>query len=127
MDLIPPTERPKTPARTLGAALAERLLPDSSPHEDTGRYDRLVDAANRLPRPVLAFGAVALLGFAMLDPAAFMKRMEALQAAPTELWWLLGAVIAGHFGAREAHHLRHRADRAAPPPPPPGTGWDSTE
>ena len=39
----------------------------------------------------------------MLAPGCFVQRMKALEAAPTELWWLLGAVIAGHFGAREAH------------------------
>lgn len=84
----------------------------ADPNARIGRYDRLVDALNRLPRPALAYGAVALLGFAMLDPAGFVQRMKALESAPTELWWLLGAVIAGHFGAREAHHLRHRPDAA---------------
>jgi hypothetical protein len=33
---------------------------------------------------------------------------------PEPLWWLLGAVVAFYFGAREAHHLRD----TAPPAPP---------
>lgn len=112
MDLIARAlKRAPAALDALDAALAGAGDPVAPP----GRYDRLVDALNRLPRPALAYGAVALLGFAMFDPAGFSQRMEALQSAPTELWWLLGAVIAGHFGAREAHHLRHRPARAAAP------------
>lgn len=96
------------------SALVERRSPDGAAPPAGGRYDRLIDAANRLPRPALAFGAVAVFLFAMLDPAGFAQRMAALEAAPEELWWLLGAVIATHFGAREAFHQRHRS-------PPPGT------
>lgn len=110
---------------TLDALAALISAADTAPRPP-GRYDRLIDALNRLPRPALAYGAVALLGFAMFDPAGFVQRMQALQSAPTELWWLLGAVIAGHFGAREAHHMRHRPGRltAAPddsPEPPAST------
>ncbi|NBE08498.1 3TM-type holin [Paragemmobacter ruber] len=116
MDLISRTLK-GAPA-TLDALAA--LFPDADTHADTaprppGRYDRLVDALNRLPRPALAYGALALMAFAMFDPAGFVQRMQALQSAPTELWWLLGAVIAGHFGAREAHHMRHRPARQAAP------------
>ena len=80
---------------------------------------------NRLPRPALAFGAIAIFLFAMIDPVAFAQRMVALKAAPDELWWILGAVIATHFGAREAYHMRHRkgdpvtpAPDVSPPEPP---------
>lgn len=79
-----------------------------------GRYDRLIDAANRLPRPLLAYGTVALFALALLAPATFERAMASLDRMPEELWWLLGAVLIGHFGAREAHHLRHRP--AAEPP-----------
>lgn len=79
-----------------------------------GRYDRLIDAANRLPRPVLVFGAVALFALALFDPSTFDRAMASLDRMPEELWWLIGAVLAGHFGAREAHHLRARSQ--TPPP-----------
>lgn len=100
-------------------ALSALLAGAETAPRPPGRYDRLVDALNRLPRPALAYGALALLGFAMVDPAGFVQRMQALQSAPTELWWLIGAVIAGHFGAREAHHMRHRPARL--PDVPEGT------
>ena len=73
-----------------------------------GRYDRLIDAANRLPRPVLVYGTVALMFLALIRPDLFDRGMASLDRMPDELWWLVGAILAGHFGAREAHHLRHR-------------------
>ncbi len=111
MDLIGKTD---APAGTLLKRLADSLSPQVMNDVQAGRYDRLIDAANRLPRPVLAFGAISMLLFAMLDPAGFARRMAALQAAPVELWWLVGGIIAGHFGAREAHHLRHRTPPKGP-------------
>lgn len=77
-----------------------------------GRYDRLIDAANRLPRPVLVYGTVALMFLALIRPDLFDRGMASLDRMPDELWWLVGAILAGHFGAREAHHLRHRTPPA---------------
>ena len=64
----------------------------------------------------LTLALLAALGFALalLAPATFERAMASLDRMPDELWWLLGAVLVGHFGAREAHHLRHRP--AAEPP-----------
>lgn len=69
-------------------------------------FDRLVNGLNRLPRPFLALGTVGLFVFAMIDPAAFSQRMRGLNAVPEPLWWLLGAVVAFYFGARETHYFR---------------------
>ena len=69
-------------------------------------YDRAIDAMNRLPRPAAALGALALMGFALVDPAGFEARMQALAAMPEELWWLLGGVLTLTFGAREAFYIR---------------------
>lgn len=85
----------------------------------TGRnaaFDRLVDALNRLPRPLLMLLAVALFAYAALDPAGFSARMEALSRVPEPLWWLQGAIVTFYFGAREAHYRR----TARPPGPPQG-------
>ncbi|TVP72439.1 MAG: methionine synthase I [Rhodobacteraceae bacterium] len=71
-----------------------------------GWFDSFVNGLNRLPRPLLALGTLALFGYAMSDPAGFAIRMQALGHVPEPLWWLLGAVVAFYFGAREAHHLR---------------------
>jgi hypothetical protein len=109
----------------LQAALSDILQPAGPAPVGKGRYDLLIDAANRLPRPALAFGVIAMFLFAMIDPTAFSQRMVALKAAPDELWWILGAVIATHFGAREAYHMRHPKGvpvtpmpETSPPEPP---------
>lgn len=65
-----------------------------------GRFDRLVDAVNRLPRPAMATGVLALFGAAMVDPVWFAARMQGLAVVPEPLWWLLGAVVSFYFGAR---------------------------
>ena len=89
------------------------------------RAGRLIDAANRLPRPVLVYGTVALMFLALVRPDLFDRGMASLDRMPDELWWLVGAILAGHFGAREAHHMRHCAPPAPPPAAPEKPGSDS--
>jgi hypothetical protein len=69
-------------------------------HPRRGWFDRLVDALNRLPRPALAFGTLALFGAAMIDPIWFAERMAGLALVPEPLWWLMGAIVSFYFGAR---------------------------
>ncbi len=76
-----------------------------------GGFDAAVDGLNRLPRPALALGTLALFAFAMADPAAFGVRMQGLALVPEPMWWLLGAIVSFYFGARELHH--RRSGRAA--------------
>lgn len=87
-------------------------------------FDRFVNGLNRMPRPILAFGTVGLFVFAMIDPQAFAARMVGLNAVPEPLWWLLGAVVAFYFGARETHYFRMNrsvpAATAAPATPTDG-------
>lgn len=75
-------------------------------HARMGRFDCFVNGLNRLPRPLLALGTLALFVYAMAEPEGFARRMRGLAEVPEPLWWLLGAVVAFYFGAREAHHLR---------------------
>lgn len=74
--------------------------------ERKGWFNSLVDGLNRLPRPMMAFGTIALIVYAMQDPIGFTIRMKGLDAVPQELWWLLGAVVSFYFGARELHSAR---------------------
>lgn len=88
-------------------------------------FDRAVNGLNRLPRPMLAFGTLALFSYAMVDPDSFSQRMIGLNHVPEPLWWLLGAVVGFYFGAREAHYFRSRpvavqeAGAILPPPSDP--------
>lgn len=65
-----------------------------------GGFDRIMDAINRLPRPLLAFGTLGLFVSAMVNPIWFASRMQGLALVPEPLWWLLGAIVSFYFGAR---------------------------
>lgn len=85
-----------------------------------GHFDAFVNGLNRLPRPMLALGTLSLFIYAMADPVGFSVRMRGLAEVPEPLWWLLGAVVAFYFGARETHHLRaHRPSSPQPEAPRP--------
>lgn len=68
--------------------------------ERKGWFDRLMDGVNRLPRPALALGTLALFISAMTDPIWFAQRMQGLALVPEPLWWLLGVIVSFYFGAR---------------------------
>lgn len=87
-------------------------------HARAGRFDALVNGLNRLPRPFLALGTMGLFVYAMADPVGFAERMGGLASVPEPLWWLLGAVVAFYFGARETHYLREHRPVAPPPARP---------
>lgn len=88
-------------------------------HARPGWFDTFVNGLNRLPRPMLAIGTLALFVYAMADPPGFTLRMQGLAEVPEPLWWLLGAVVAFYFGAREAHHLRCMKGTLPAPKPAP--------
>lgn len=68
--------------------------------ERKGGFDRFMDGINRLPRPALALGTLALFGVAMVDPLWFAARMQGIALVPEPLWWLLGVVVSFYFGGR---------------------------
>ncbi|WP_299353213.1 holin family protein [uncultured Shimia sp.] len=65
-----------------------------------GLFDRVMDAVNRLPRPMMALGCLGLVISAMVDPVWFAARMAGIALVPEPLWWLLGVIVSFYFGAR---------------------------
>ena len=63
----------------------------------TGIFNSFVNGLNRLPRPILALGTVALFIYATCDPVGFTTRMQGLGQVPEPLWWLLGGVVSFYF------------------------------
>jgi hypothetical protein len=106
------TKQMELSAAAQQAALAEMGAEFATAGESW--FDRAVNGLNRLPRPCLALGTVGLFAYAMVDPASFSTRMQGLNAVPEPLWWLLGAVVAFYFGARETHYFRASKMVAAP-------------
>lgn len=105
------TRRMELSAEAQMAAL--RQLGEEYQHPALSWFDRLVNGLNRLPRPFLAFGTLGLFVYAMVDPVGFAARMVGLNAVPEPLWWLLGAIVAFYFGARETWYFRNRPAAAA--------------
>ena len=65
-----------------------------------GWFNQVVDALNRLPRPMMAFGVIGLFVSAMFDPIWFAARMQGLVLVPDALWALLAIIVTFYFGAR---------------------------
>lgn len=70
-------------------------------HARRGRFDRFMDALNRVPRPALALSTLGLFAAAMVDPVWFADRMLGITLVPEPLWWLMGAIVSFYFGARQ--------------------------
>ncbi len=94
----------------LGALLAQRIA-DEGGAETLGldgrrraAFDRMMDGLNRLPRPLMALGTLALMVAAVIDPVWFSARMEALAQMPEAAWWLIGGVVSLYFGGRLQAH-----------------------
>lgn len=100
------TRKMELSAEAQMAALQQ--LGEEYQHPALSWFDRMVNGLNRLPRPFLAFGTIGLFVYAMVDPEAFAHRMVGLNAVPEPLWWLLGAIVAFYFGARETHYFRNK-------------------
>ncbi len=69
-------------------------------YRQRGWFDRFMDGLNRLPRPAMVIGILALFTSAMTNPIWFAERMQGLILVPEPLWWLLGVVVSFYFGAR---------------------------
>ena len=75
----------------------------------TAGFRSFLDSLNNLPGPVAMLATMAMVGFAVLDPAGFAARMNGLNQVPEALWWLAGGVVSFYFGAREMRFARGRA------------------
>ena len=89
---------------------------------DRQSFDRVVDALNRLPRPIMTFGTLALMAAAVAAPDWFEGRMRMLAQIPDAVWWALGAVLGIHFGARVQDKAQEARREAGPTIPPERAG-----
>jgi len=83
----------------LDAKTIEQLAAEFS-RAPRGRFDALVDGLNRLPRPLLVLGIVALLVWTAVDPLATTRVFVAWSLIPEPVWAIIGIVIAFYFGGR---------------------------
>jgi Holin of 3TMs, for gene-transfer release len=71
-------------------------------HERAGQtwWDSLIDGLNRLPRPLITIGILALFVLAPVAPVRFLEIAQAYQMMPDGFWALLSVIIAFYFGGR---------------------------
>ncbi len=63
-------------------------------------WDSLIDGMNRLPRPLITLGILALFVLAPVAPVRFLEIAQAYQMMPDGFWALLSIIIAFYFGGR---------------------------
>lgn len=63
-------------------------------------WDSFIDGLNRLPRPLITLGILALFVLAPADPIRFLEIARAYQLMPDGFWALLSIIIAFYFGGR---------------------------
>jgi hypothetical protein len=68
--------------------------------ENRTAWDSFVDGLNRLPRPLMALGVIALFIWCPIDTVGFSDAMLAMQLIPDPMWIVLGTVVAFFFGDR---------------------------
>jgi hypothetical protein len=78
-----------------GSYQSEQVAP-----EKKNWFNILVDAYNRIQRPAMTTGVIALFIWAAIDPLAFTITMKALSAVPEMLWYILASVVAFWFSGR---------------------------
>ena len=74
---------------------AEFLAP-----EKKGFFNQLVDAANRMVRPLFTYGIVAMFIWAAIDPVNFALTVQGLQIIPELMWYIMMTIIGFWFGGR---------------------------
>lgn len=75
-------------------------------HAPRNWFDSIINGLNRLPRPFMAFGAIALLIGPFIDPIEYSASIAALGLIPEYLWGIIGGVFAFYFGARHWENKR---------------------
>ncbi|MGI9437129.1 MAG: holin family protein [Geminicoccaceae bacterium] len=63
-------------------------------------WDSFIDGLNRLPRPLITLGILALFVLAPVDPVRFFAIARAYEMMPDGFWALLSIIIAFYFGGR---------------------------
>lgn len=74
--------------------------------ENRTKWDSLVDGLNRLPRPLMAFGVIALMAWPAVDPVTFAAAMQGYALMPEWLGEIILAVVFTYFVARSVEKVR---------------------
>lgn len=77
-------------------------------------FNMLIDGINRLVRPIMTYGIIAMFIWAAVDPAAFYLFIKNIQIVPELMWWVFLAIITFWFGGRLFENGRLPSTRIDP-------------
>lgn len=92
-------ERDRADADSRVAAL-NQFSAEFAARQNRTWWDAFVDGLNRLPRPLIALGVIALFVWCAIDPVTFAESMQALAVMPSDMWLIMGTVIGFFFLGR---------------------------
>jgi hypothetical protein len=82
------------------------IVAEFGSRENRTWWDSLVDGLNRLPRPLMAFGVIALMAWPAFDPAGFAAAMQGYALMPEWMGEIILAVVFTYFVARSVEKVR---------------------
>lgn len=100
----------------LDSATLNQMAAEFADRENRGRFDRLMDGVNRLPRPMLVLGVFGILVWTSVDPIAAAQVFTSWAIIPTEFWYVVLAIVTFYFGGRyqtKVHQMQARLANVA--------------
>ncbi|WP_457650951.1 3TM-type holin [Profundibacter sp.] len=100
----------------LDSATLNQMAAEFADRENRGRFDRLMDGVNRLPRPMLVLGVFGILVWTSIDPIAAAQVFTSWAIIPTEFWYVVLAIVTFYFGGRyqtKVHQMQARLANVA--------------
>lgn len=93
--------------------LRRQVAAEATAPERVNPWNAFIDGLNRLPRPLMTLGVVALFWWAAEDPISFSASMTAIQLIPEALWVILGTIVVFWFGGKTIEGIRSGGKTAA--------------
>lgn len=96
-----------------------RDLPSHSHHHFSGHrqssaWGGFIDGLNRLPRPLMALGVIALMAWPAINPQTFAEAMQGYAMMPDWLVQLVMAVVLAYFVSRTVEKMRQPPSVSGP-------------
>lgn len=80
-----------------------------SGHRPQSAWSGFIDGLNRLPRPLMALGVIALMAWPAINPQTFAEAMQGYAMMPDWLVQLVMAVVLAYFVSRTVEKMQERS------------------
>lgn len=96
-------------ARTV-KSVPSSLLPQNVAdiHDRKSNWDYCIDSLNRLPRPLITLGTIAMMVWPAINPRTFAEAMQSYAMMPDWLVQLVMAIVLAYFATRTVEKIREK-------------------